>query len=468
MNKNNLNDKKKGFKLPDTYVIVAILVLFVAVLTYIVPAGVYDTVTTESGRTMVDATTYHEVEKNPVTLQSLLFSFYTGLKNNASMIFFVMLVGGYFEIALATTAIQRGLRIVISKMKEKAFIMIPIVMIFFAILGATGVLINAVVAFIPLGLAVAQIMKLDRVAAMAFLYLGTYAGFNSSFMAASSVQIAQEMAELPLLSGMGFRVVVTIAIVTVSIIYVMRYCLKVNKDPAHSIMPVEEYPFDDNMSAEVDDKFTARDIIILLLVFGGLALYVFGCIKYAWGYDYMAAIMLISCVISGFVGGMNADQIAKTFVDGTKKMVYAGFLIGLASCISILLTEAQIIHTIIYYISMPLVLLPKALAAVFMFIVNLIFNFFVSSASGQAAIVMPIMVPMADVLGISRQVAVLAYQYGDGFSNCIIPTSGVLMASLGVAKVPFEKWLKFMLPLFFIWTLIGCIAVATGVLINLQ
>ena len=117
---------------------------------------------------------------------------------------------------------------------------------------------------------------------------------------------------------------------------------------------------------------------------------------------------------------------------------------------------------------MPLVLLPKTLAAVFMFLVNLVFNFFVSSASGQAAIVMPLMVPMADILEIPRQVAVLAYQYGDGFSNCIIPTSGVLMAALGVARVPFEKWLKFMMPLFLIWTLVGCFAVATGVLINLQ
>lgn len=331
-----------------------------------------------------------------------------------------------------------------------------------------GVLINAVVAFIPLGLAVAEVMKLDRVAAMAFLYLGTYAGFNSSFMSASSVQIAQQMADLPLLSGMSFRVVVTTVIVLVTIAYVMRYAIRVKSHPETSLMPVTEYPFDENMTTEVDDKFTGRDVIILILVFGGLAFYVYGCIKYKWGYDYMAAIMLICCVAAGFVGKMNANEIAKTFVDGTKKMVYAGFLIGLASAISVILTDAQIIHTIIYYISIPLVLLPKALAAIFMFIINLIFNFFVSSASGQAAIVMPIMVPMADILEIPRQVAVLAYQYGDGFSNCIIPTSGVLMASLGVAKVPFQKWLKFMLPLFLVWVLIGAIAVATGVIINLQ
>lgn len=467
MNSNN-SKGNKTFKFPDTYVIVAILLIIMAVLTYIVPAGVYDTVTTESGSTMVDAESFHFVDQNATNLQGLLFSFYTGLKNNAAMIFFVMLIGGYMEIALATTSIQRGLRIMISKMAKKALFLIPLVMLFFAILGATGVLINAVVAFIPLGLAVAEVMKLDRVAAMAFLYLGTYAGFNSSFMSASSVQIAQQMADLPLLSGMSFRVVVTTVIVLVTIAYVMRYAIRVKSHPETSLMPVTEYPFDENMTTEVDDKFTGRDVIILILVFGGLAFYVYGCIKYKWGYDYMAAIMLICCVAAGFVGKMNANEIAKTFVDGTKKMVYAGFLIGLASAISVILTDAQIIHTIIYYISIPLVLLPKALAAIFMFIINLIFNFFVSSASGQAAIVMPIMVPMADILEIPRQVAVLAYQYGDGFSNCIIPTSGVLMASLGVAKVPFQKWLKFMLPLFLVWVLIGAIAVATGVIINLQ
>ena len=447
MNGTSLEKKKKGFALPDTYVIVAILVIFMALMTYVIPAGVFDTVTNESGQTMVDPNSFHFVERTSTSLKDLLFSFYTGLKNNATMIFFVMLVGGYIEIALETTAIQRGLRILISKMANKALILIPLVMLFFAILGATGVLINAVVAFIPLGLAVAEIMKLDRVSAMAFLYLGTYAGFNSSFMSASSVQIAQQMAELPLLSGMGFRVVVTAIIVLITIIYVMRYAVRVSKDPSRSIMPVSEYPFDENLSAEVNDTFTVRDVIIILLVFGGLALYVYGCIKF---------------------GKMNANDIAKNFISGVKKMVYAGFLIGLASAISVIITDGQIIHTIIYYISMPLVLLPKTLAAVFMFLVNLVFNFFVSSASGQAAIVMPLMVPMADILEIPRQVAVLAYQYGDGFSNCIIPTSGVLMAALGVARVPFEKWLKFMMPLFLIWTLVGCFAVATGVLINLQ
>ncbi len=461
-------EKKKGFKMPDTYVIVVIMLLIVAVLTFIIPAGTYDTIETETGQKLIDPESFHSVDQSPTTIKGLLFAFYTGLKNNASMIFFVMLIGGYMEIALATSSIQRGLRIMIAKMKDKAFIMIPIVMIFFAILGATGVLINAVVAFIPLGLAVAEIMGMDRVAAMAFLYLGTYAGFNSSFMAASSVQIAQQMADLPLLSGMGFRVVVTCIIVAVTIAYVMRYCLRITKDPRLSIMPTEEYPFDEDLSAEVNDKFTGKDIVILILVFGGLALYVYGCIRYKWGYDYMAAIMLVACVAAGFVGGMGPSQVARTFVEGSKKMVYAALLIGLASCISIILTDGQIIHTIIHAITIPLAAMPKALAAVFMFLVNLVFNFFVSSASGQAAIVMPIMVPMADILGISRQVAVLAFQYGDGFSNSIIPTSGVLMAALGVAKVPFDKWVKFMWPLFLVWTVIGCIAVATGVAINLQ
>ena len=176
MNGTSLEKKKKGFALPDTYVIVAILVIFMALMTYVIPAGVFDTVTNESGQTMVDPNSFHFVERTSTSLKDLLFSFYTGLKNNATMIFFVMLVGGYIEIALETTAIQRGLRILISKMANKALILIPLVMLFFAILGATGVLINAVVAFIPLGLAVAEIMKLDRVSAMAFLYLGTYAG----------------------------------------------------------------------------------------------------------------------------------------------------------------------------------------------------------------------------------------------------------------------------------------------------
>ena len=170
--------KKKGFKLPDTYVLVAIMLIVMAALTYIVPAGTYDMVTSEAtGKQVVDPNSFHYVQRTPTTILQFLMAFYTGLNKNYSTIFFVTLIGGYFKIVNETGAITNGLAVAIKRLKDKALIAIPIVMLCFAFLGATGVLINPVVAFIPIGLVVAQQMKMDRISAMAIIYLGCFAGW---------------------------------------------------------------------------------------------------------------------------------------------------------------------------------------------------------------------------------------------------------------------------------------------------
>ena len=460
--------KKKGFKLPDTYVLVAIMLIVMAALTYIVPAGTYDMVTSEAtGKQVVDPNSFHYVQRTPTTILQFLMAFYTGLNKNYSTIFFVTLIGGYFKIVNETGAITNGLAVAIKRLKDKALIAIPIVMLCFAFLGATGVLINPVVAFIPIGLVVAQQMKMDRISAMAIIYLGCFAGWCTSFMAAGSVQIAQQIAEIPVLSGIGLRFIVTSIVTVVTIIYVLRYCRKIRLDNSKSILYGTEYAgFGELDEMEQEHSFSKKDVLILVIVFGSLAFYVWGAVTKGWGQEYMAAYMLAASVISGFIAGMSADEISRAFMKGCREMAYGAILIGFASAISVLLTDGNIIHTIIYAASLPLKVLPQALAAVAMFYINLVFNFFVSSASGQAASVMPIMTPLADVIGVTRQVAVLAYQYGDGLANTIIPTSGVLMAALGVAGVPFSKWLKFQVPLFLIWTAICTVAIIVAVMIG--
>ncbi len=460
--------EKKPFKLPDTYVLVAIMLIVMAALTYIIPAGTYDMVKDEvTGKELVDATSFHFIERTPTTFLQFLMAFYSGLNKNYSTIFFVTLIGGYFKIVNETGAITNGLAVAIKRLKSKALVAIPVVMLSFAFLGATGVLINPVVAFIPIGLVVAQQMKMDRVAAMAIIYLGCFAGWCTSFMAAGSVQLAQQIADIPVLSGTGLRFIVTCIVTVVTIIYVMRYCHKIRVDQTKGILYGTEYAgFGELDEMEEEHSFSHKDMLILVVVFGSLGLYVWGAVTKGWGQEYMAAFMLASSVLSGFIAGMNPDEISRAFMKGCREMAYGAILIGFASAISVLLTDGHIIHTLIYAASLPLKALPTSIAAVFMFYINLVFNFFVSSASGQAAIVMPIMTPLADVIGVTRQVAVLAFQYGDGLSNTIIPTSGVLMAALGVAGVPFSKWLKFQVPLFLIWTLICTIAIVIAVMIG--
>jgi len=182
--------------------------------------------------------------------------------------------------------------------------------------------------------------------------------------------------------------------------------------------------------------------------------------------SHLSGVMMVMAILSGLISGSHPDDMSKSFIKGAQSMVYGALIIGFARAITIVLTDGRVIHTIIHYITIPLTYLPSTISAVGMFLANLIFNFVVPSGSGQAMIVMPLMTPMAEVVNVSKQVAVSAYQYGDGFSNIIIPTSGVLMAVLGVAKIPYEKWVKFVAPLFLIWVAIGSVSIVIGVAIN--
>ena len=460
--------KKKGFKLPDTYVLITMMLFVMAILTYIIPAGKYDEYYDEvAGRTVVDATSFHYVEKTPVGPITFLKSIQKGMENNYSMILQVIMMGAYFGLANDTGAISKGIAKGLELLKEKIMWGIPPVMLLFGILGATGAVVNSIIAFIPIGLVLAKQMKMDRIAAMGIIYTGCFSGWCTSFMAVGSVQLAQKMAGLPLLSGTELRMCVTAVIVVVTIPYVMRYCAMIRKDPTKSYLwGSPEYEIDDGSAKQSDAKFGWKDGIIILLVFGGIFTYVYGAVAFGWGADWMCAIMLFCSVTSGLISGMKPDDISKSIIKGAKSTLYGALLIGWASAVAVLMTEGQIIHTVIYGLSLPLSAMPTTMAAVMMFLVNSVFNFFVSSASGQAAIVMPIMAPLADVVGVTRQVAILAYQYGDGLSNTIIPTSGVLMGCLGMAGIPYAKWLKFQVPLFLIWTVICAIAIVIAVMIG--
>lgn len=458
----------KQFKLPDTYVIMVGIMFFAALLTYIIPAGTYEfMIDPVSGNEVLNPDTFHYVTRTPTTLLQFLQAPLKGLKKQSSMILAVIVICSCFRVVNDTRALDHFFTTAINTFKGKAMLLIPVIMALFGFLGSTGALVNSTVAFIPIGLVVASQLHMDRVAAMAIIYLATFAGFGSSFMSVNSVQVAQEIAELPILSGAEFRMVVSAIIVCVSIAYTMRYAKKIIKDPTKSVLyGTAQYGFDGVVDEKIEAKLTWQDIVIVILTFGGFGVFVYGAINLDWGQDMMCAFMLFIAVVSGLLAKMTPDEIAKSFKNGTKGIVPGMILVGFATCISIILTDGQIIHTIIHAVAIPLSKLPGPISAIAMFLFNLVFNFFVCSASGQAAIVMPIMTPLADAVGITRQVAVLAYQYGDGLSNTIFPVSSTFIASLGIAGVPYERWLKFQLPLFAVWVVIASIAISVAVMIG--
>ncbi|WP_320046130.1 TIGR00366 family protein [uncultured Ilyobacter sp.] len=459
----NLKNPRKKFKVPDTYVLVFVFVIIAAILTYILPAGEYNLIKDPgTGRSLVDPASFHFVERNPASLMDVLLSIPKGMKNAGWVIFLIFIIGGAFKIIDDTGAMKVSIEALVEKFEGKVYIIIPVIMAAMSVLGALGIVVVSAIAFIPLGIHVSKKLKLDPVVAVAIMYVGAYAGFVTSPFIPATLQLAQNIAGLEPLSGMGLRVVVWLLVTIVSILYTIRYAKKLENNIDNSVLDKIEWTNDKDSGDTV--KLNWTHISILMVVIICFAVYAYGALNWSWGSDHMGAMLILAALLSAVISRMHPDKVAQSFIAGCKDMIFGTMIIGFAGAISVVLSEGKIIHTIIYGFSLPLKGLPSVLSANCMLLVNSIFNFFVSSGSGQAAIVMPLMAPMADIVGITRQVSVLAYQWGDGFSNTIIPTSGVLMAVLAVAKIRFEKWLKFMIPLFLIWMLIGFIAVTVAVM----
>ncbi|SNS71180.1 Uncharacterized membrane protein YfcC, ion transporter superfamily [Anaerovirgula multivorans] len=463
---NNTMIKKKKFKVPNAYSLIMIFIIVAAIMTYILPAGEYSTYQDEvTGRNLVDPTSFQFVDRNPVGVGDFLLAIPNGMTNAAAMIFLVFLIGGFFQVINDTGAIDAAINILVNKLQDKAFLVIPIIMALMSVLGALGIIVNAVIAFIPIGIALAKKLKLDPIMGMAIMYIGAFTGTTTTPMGYYNTLLAQNIAGLTPLSGFGFRAIVWAIVFIVSVLYTLRYAKKVKSDINNSVLDEIEWIGKSETAADVTD-FNFKHAIVLTVLAAGFTIYSYGSFKLGWGTNHLSATMLAVALISGIITRMHPDDMSKSFIAGCKNMVYGALVIGFANSIIIVLTEGKIIHTVIHFMSMPLANVTPMISAVLMFYVNSIFNFFVPSGSGQAMIVMPLLAPMADVVNVSRQVAVSAFLYGDGFSNTIIPTSGVLMGALGVAKIPYEKWLKFMLPLLASWVLIGTIAIIFSVLIG--
>lgn len=455
--------EKKALKIPNSIVIVFVIMIISAILTYIIPAGQYDVVAETK---TIDPNTFHLVERSGTTFWEFINSAFSGMQKSAAIILFTFLVGGYFNVLIDTKAIDAFISSLINKLGNKSIVIIPIIAFIMSILGAVGVMANPVVAVMPVGLILARRLKLDPIMALAMMFVAAYSGFGTSPLSAMTVQTAQKIANIPILSGFGFRSLSWLIIFVVTIIYIMNYAKKVLENKKNSILG-EEFILD-NKNEEVIVEYTFRHALVLITLVVGLGIYVYGSLKYSWGIEYMAGTMLVVAIVSAFATNMGTDGFVKSFLKGAQQMTFSALLIGLATSISVILTDGNILHTIIYGMSIPLNYLPSWIVAPLMYYINIIFNFFVSSGSGQAAIVMPILAPLSDVVGVTRQMAVSAYQLGDGVSNLIFPTTGTLMACLAIAGVKYNQWIKWMMPLFFIWVVIATALMMIGVFIGIS
>ena len=450
---------KKKSRVPHTYVILFTVIIIMAILTYIIPAGEYDRMQDPStGRTVVDPDSFHGVEQNPATPFDLVQAVPKGMNAAAGIIFFIFIIGGAFQIIAATGAIEAGISRVAVKLEGKDILMIPIFTIVFSIFGGTIGMAEETIVFVPIGIALARALGYDALVGTAMVTLGAASGFTSGFMNPFTVGVAQGISELPLFSGIGFRFVILGVMLILVNIYLLRYAKKVKNDPEKSIVrELEIEESDHKIDLSNLPELTSRHIGILLLFAAGLGVIIYGVFELGWYITEIATVFLAMGIVGGFVGNLGPSKVAQEFVVGARGIVFGALVVGIARGILVVMTDGFIIDSIIHGLATGINALPTAIAVLGMYIVQVVINFFIPSGSGQAAATMPIMAPLADVLNINRQVAVTAFQFGDGITNSIIPTSAALMGVLSVAKIPYEKWFKFVYPVMLIWLSMGAV-----------
>ena len=449
-----VNEKVKkstggSFKVPHTLVIISVIILLVSIATYIVPGGAYETVVNEEGKTVVVDGSFSYIENEPQGLFEVLQSPIQGIVDSGEIIAFLLIVGGAFNIIARTKAIDFGIVNIVNIFKGKEILIIPIITIIFSLGGAVFGMYEESVPFVAILVPLMLALGYDSIMAVAVTYLACALGFSSAMLNPFTVGIAQSIAEIPMFSGIEYRTIIWVITTLVGCAFLMMYGRKIKKNPKLSPVYESDKIKRENLQnfGQNNEDFTVVHKIILASLAICIGVIVWGVLAKGFWIPQIAAVFLITGLFSGIIGRLSGDEMSDAFLEGAKGMIGAAVMIGFARAIVIVAENASIIDTILYNLANVIGQLPSLLAACIMYPIQMFINFFVGSGSGQAALTMPILAPLGDLIGVSRQLTVLIFQFGDGFSNIIFPTSGILIACLGIAGVPFGKWFKWVLPL---------------------
>lgn len=434
----------------NTYFLVFSIMIFVAALTWIMPTGQYNRVETD-GRTYAVAGSYHDVAKNPQGIGAVLSAPVEGFTQCAEIIAFILVVGALFTVIERTGAINTLIKKIsyffAQNPKYKKFF-IPACMFLFSLCGALFGMEEETLIFIPIFIPLAISLGYDTVVGMSIPFIGAFTGFSSAFVNPFTVGIAQTIAQLPMYSGWQFRVVVWLFFTTVVATFFTLYGEKIRKNPTKSLT----YKMDLEKRAElqvindvvVDDSFRlTRAHKLVIASFGlGMAVLFYGIIKYQWYMTEIAAVFLGVTIASAYFGKLKLDQATDAIIAGAQSMVSVCILMALARSIVIVANNGFILDTFLHLMTKSVGALHPIMAAQAMFVIQTVLNFFIASGSGQAVLTMPIMIPLGDLVNVSRQTVILAYQFGEGWGNPIIPTAPVTMGALALAGISYPQWVK--------------------------
>ncbi len=444
-------------KFPHPLILLCGCVLLAAAASHALPPGEYDRRDDPAtSRRVVVAGTYHPVPAQPVGPFQALVAIPRGMVDAAAVIFFVFLIGGAFTVVDETGALRGGVEWLVRRFERSETLVIPAASLAFALGGVLDNMKEEIIALVPVTLLLTRRLGYRPTVAVAMSLGAAAVGASFSPINPFQVGIAQRLSELPLLSASLFRIAILVAAVAIWTWGTLRYATRTRTaaDPVTTNL--------DPVSLE------GRRRVVLAIVLATFTVLVIGVLRWSWGFNEMAALFFLMGVVAGVVGGLGVSGTADAFVAGFRSMAYAALLIGFARAIFVTLEQGRIVDTIVRGLFTPVAHLPLTVAALAMMVVHALVHIPVPSPSGHAVLTLPILVPLADLLGLSRQVTVLAYQYGGGLCELFTPTNGALMAILAAAQVRYEEWLRFATPLLVGLLALGAAAVTLGVAIGLQ
>lgn len=458
---------RRGPRLPDPLALLAIGVLFAAALTWTLPAGEYAReLDPEADRTVVVPGSFHSVERAPVGPFEAFVALPRGMVDAAEIIFLVFLVGGAFAVVDRTGALRWGLEELVGRLRSREMLVLPISCLAF---GTGGLLFNMheeIIAMVPALLVVTRRLRLDPVVAVGMSLGAAAVGSAFSPINPFQVGIAQKIAEVPLLSGGGYRSLFLVAALGIWAWGLSRYARR-TRGSASAAPPAgsgaDQAPIG-TARLEGAGPGCGRSFrlgLILTLVVVTFAVYVAGVMRLEWGFNEMSGLFALMGIVAGLVGHLGLDGTAKAYTAGFREMAFAAILIGVARAIYLVLADGRIVDTLVHALLQPIQGLPGAGAAVGMLAAHTLIHVPVPSVSGHAVLTLPILVPLSDLLGLAREITILAYQYGAGLCDILTPTNGALMAILVAAGVPYGRWLRFVVPM---WAALTALAV-TAILV---
>jgi uncharacterized ion transporter superfamily protein YfcC len=461
----------KKVKLPHTLLLIYIMVVLTVVATWIIPGGQYQRVE-KDGRMMPVAGSYQRTASRPQGLGGLFVSPAKGFVDAAAIIAIVFICGGAFSVIQKTGAVStviHNLSLKFGQSRALRVLFIPVTMILFSLGGAIWGMCEETMPFILIFVPLSLSLGYDTIIGVALPFLGAASGFAGAFFNPFTVGIAQGIAGLPLYSGLGFRLIVWAGGTAIVIAIVMRYAGRILKDP--TLSPTYEEDLEKRKKFQVGGPvieklaLTAAHKRVMAVFLAGFGFMVFGILKYKWFILEIGGVFLAMGVLAGVAGKLTGDEIGKSFVEGAKDMVNAALIIGTARAILIVAQDGRILDTILAGLAGAISRFHPLLSAELMFVAQCIINFFVHSGTAQAALTIPIMAPLGDLVGITRQTAVFAFQLAE-YINPVLPTSGVTMGVLGLAGLKWEKWAKWMVPLLILWVLFAALTLIPPVLMK--